>query len=91
MKNSSKYFVRAAMLAVIRLTPISAWSSGPMSPRAIRMKKSTPTARTSGSANGSSISGSVSRDAAARAAATSVAVAPTLDAKSQLSLSVRVI
>ena len=51
------------------------------------MKKSRPTARTNGSANGSSIS--PSRLLSTRCAATMVAVAPTLDARSQLSLSVR--
>ncbi|GJO51948.1 hypothetical protein NJB1604_40350 [Mycobacterium marinum] len=54
-----------------------------------RVKKSTPTARTSGSANLSAIKGLSALVAIARAAATIVAVAPTLVAKSQLSLSVR--
>ncbi|BBX62199.1 hypothetical protein MSAS_13730 [Mycobacterium saskatchewanense] len=54
-----------------------------------RVKKSTPTARTSGSANGSSITGLSALVAIARAAATIVAVAPTLLAKSHVSLSVR--
>ena len=54
-----------------------------------RVKKSTPTARTSGSANGSSINASSALVAIARAAATIVAVAPTLEARSQVSLSVR--
>jgi hypothetical protein len=53
------------------------------------VKKSTPTARTSGSANRLSISGFSAFVAIARAAATIVAVAPTLVAKSQVSLSVR--
>jgi hypothetical protein len=44
-----------------------------------------PTARTSGSAYGSLISGRSARVAIARAAATMVAVAPTLDARSQVS------
>src|SRR6185312_15790357 len=48
-----------------------------------------PTARTNGSANRSSSRGSGSREASARAAATIVAVAPTLEARSQLSPSVR--
>jgi hypothetical protein len=52
------------------------------------VKKFNPTARTSGSANGSLITGLGRRLAAARAAATMVAVAPTLLAKSQLSRSV---
>ncbi len=50
-----------------------------------------PTARTSGAANGSSMSAFGSVLAIARAAATIVAVAPTLDATSQLSVSERVI
>src|ERR1700754_4744294 len=48
-----------------------------------------PTARTNISANGSQITGSVCRLATARAAATSVAVAPTLVLRSQLTSSVR--
>ena len=56
-----------------------------------RVKKSTPTARTNGSANGSLINASSAVVAIARAAATMVAVAPTLDARSQVSFSVRVI
>ncbi|WP_406047295.1 hypothetical protein [Kribbella sp. NBC_00889] len=44
-----------------------------------------PTARTSGSANGSSISRRSVRVAIARAAAAAVAVVPTLDARSQVS------
>ena len=47
-----------------------------------------PTARTSGAANGSSIK--PASDASARWAATMVAVAPTLVARSQLSLSLRI-
>ena len=47
-------------------------------------------ARTSGAANGSLMIGLVASLASARAAATIVAVAPTLEAKSQLSWSVRV-
>jgi hypothetical protein len=53
------------------------------------VKKSTPTARTKGSANWSLITGLSALVAIARAAATMVAVAPTLVAKSQVSLSVR--
>ena len=53
------------------------------------VKKSTPTARTRGAANGSLITGSGAADAIARAAATIVAVAPTLDARSLVSPSVR--
>lgn len=55
------------------------------------MKVCEPTARTSGSAQGSSSSGSGPWDAIARCVATAVAVAPTLDAKSQESLSERAI
>ena len=61
-----------------------------MSPSTTRVKKSMPTARTSGAANGSLMMGSVSSVASARAAATIVAVAPTLEARSQLSVSLRV-
>src|SRR6201991_4630567 len=59
------------------------------SPSIILTKKSTPTARTSGSANGSLISPRGSFVAIARPAAIIVAVAPTLDARSQLSSCVR--
>ena len=55
------------------------------------MKASTPTALTNGSANGSSINGFGPLDAIARRAATAVAVAPTLDARSQLSPSNRLL
>jgi hypothetical protein len=48
-----------------------------------------PTALTNGSAKGSLINGSGLRVATARAAATIVAVAPTLDARSHVSLSAR--
>src|ERR1700722_2161579 len=61
------------------------------SPSIIFVKKSSPTARTSGSANGSLIRPWGSLVAIARPAATSVAVAPTLEARSQLSSSLRVI
>ena len=53
-------------------------------------KKSSPTARTNGAANGSLMIGLGSALASARAAATIVAVAPTLEARSQVSWSVRV-
>jgi hypothetical protein len=53
------------------------------------VRKSTPTARTSGSAKGSSIAPSAV--AMARAAATMVAVVPTLVARSQVSSLVRAI
>ena len=55
----------------------------------MRVKKGCPTARTNGSANRSSSSGSGPREANAREAATIVAVAPTLEARSQLSPSLR--
>jgi hypothetical protein len=48
-----------------------------------------PTAFTNGSANGSSIRWSSLLVATARAAATIVAVGPTLEARSQVSFSVR--
>ena len=54
------------------------------------MKKSRPTARTNGAAKGSLMIGWGSALARARAAATIVAVAPTLEARSQVSWSVRV-
>ena len=66
-------------------------SAGEISPSTTRVKKSMPTARTRGAANGSLMIGSVSSEASARAAATIVAVAPTLEARSQLSVSLRVI
>jgi hypothetical protein len=55
------------------------------SPSIILVKNSTPTARTSGSANGSLIKPRGSLVAIARPAATMVAVAPTLDARSHSS------
>jgi hypothetical protein len=64
-------------------------SRGSSSPPAILAKKSTPTARTSGSANWSLISGFELLVATARAAATMVAVTPTLEARSQVSPSNR--
>jgi hypothetical protein len=71
--------------------PVASGSSslGCSSPLASFVKNSTPTARTRGSANGSSMTGSSALVATARAAATMVAVAPTLEARSQVSLSVR--
>ena len=63
--------------------------AGSISPSTTRVKKSMPTARTSGAANGSLMIGSASSVASARAAATIVAVAPTLEARSQLSVSLR--
>ena len=64
-------------------------STASSSPAAIRVNRSSPTARTNGSANGSEMADRGRLLAAARAAATIVAVAPTLLAKSQVSSSVR--
>jgi hypothetical protein len=72
-------------------TASSSMSAGSSSPAASRAKKSMPTAFTSGSAKGSLISGSSLLVATAGAAATIVAVAPTLEARSQVSLSLRAI
>ena len=95
MKNSSKNLVRTAMLSVIRCHPdrcvVGVEVLGEQFAGGERVKKSTPTARTNGSANGSLINASSAVVAIARAAATIVAVAPTLDARSQVSLSVLVI
>ena len=88
-KKSSKNFVRTAIAVVISAAVDAAPSVRAISPSASLVKKSTPTARTSGAAKGSTISGFDSLLARARAAATIVAVAPTLDATSQLSASVR--
>jgi hypothetical protein len=91
-KKSSKNRVRTAVMSRIRCiphSPLSSTSAGFNSPLASRVKKSTPTARTSGSAKGSLIRGWADRLANARPTATPVAVAPTLEAKSQVSLSVR--
>ena len=92
-KNSSKNLVRTAMLSVMRAiapkdragSSLSSRSAALSSPLASRVSSSTPTARTSGSANGSLISAFSARVAIARAAATMVAVTPTLDARSQVS------
>jgi hypothetical protein len=92
VKNWSKYRVRTATTSAIcctRGTVPSSMSPGCSSPQASRAKKSMPTALTNGSANGSLTSGSGLRVATARAAATIVAVAPTLDAKSHVSSSAR--
>src|SRR5262249_55648337 len=87
-------FVRTAMLSAMRdiapADPVDpSWTSfnsvGSSSPLASRASRSTPTALTNGSANGSLISGRSARVAIARAAATMVAVTPTLDARSQVS------
>jgi hypothetical protein len=91
MKKSSKNRVLTAICSLIVLRFINGSSSLNASPSIIFTKVSTPTARTNGSANGSSRRGSGPWDATARDAATAVAVAPTLDARSQVSLSVRAI
>ncbi|CKU04443.1 Uncharacterised protein [Mycobacterium tuberculosis] len=81
------------MLSIIHRPPV-AWSpmsSSLNSPLASRVNRSMPTARTSGSANGSLIKGFSALLANARAVAIIVAGAPTLEARSQVSLSVRVI
>ena len=67
--------------------PGTSTSAAASSPVAQRVKKLTPTARTSGSAKRSSIKAALV--ARARPAATIVAVAPTLVARSQVSFSVR--
>ena len=88
----SKNRVRTAMPSLSRCA-VKAGSSSDTStsPFIIRIKASTPTALTNGSANGSSINGFGPLDAIARRAATAVAVAPTLDARSQLSPSNRLL
>ena len=95
-KKSSKNRVRAAIPSAKRLIPtgdrpesLASRSAAVNSPDAILVKKSTPTARTRGSAYGSSMTGLSALVATARAAATIVAVAPTLEARSQVSFSVR--
>src|SRR6201999_2334310 len=92
-KNPSKNGVRTLIMLVICCRPHgssgASISAALMSPPAHLARKSIPTARTSGSANGSSITGLSAFVAIARAAATIVAVAPTLEARSQVSLSVR--
>ena len=92
VKKSSKNRVRTAITSVIsRVAAPPSSSDKPIWPSSSRLKKSIPTARTSGSAKGSSMMAFGSLLAIARAAATIVAVAPTLDAMSQLSASARVI
>ena len=91
MKKSSKNRVRTAITSVISRVASPPSSDKPISPSSSRLKKSIPTARTSGSAKGSSMIAFGSLLAIARAAATIVAVAPTLDATSQLSASALVI
>src|ERR1700722_15905052 len=91
-KKGSKNRVRPAIPSASRCG-LNAGSSSvsSISPFIILMKASTPTALTSGSAKGSSIRGLGPFEAIARRAATAVAVAPTLDARSQLSPSVRLV
>ena len=89
MKKSSKNLVRTAITESISPAVAAFSSESGISPSTRRVKNSTPTARTSGAANGSTISGLGSLLASARDAATIVAVAPTLEARSQLSESVR--
>src|ERR1700757_5105793 len=90
VKKESKNRVRTAIPSLSR-RGVNAGSSsaGWISPFIIRMNASTPTAVTSGSAKGSSMSGLGPLDAIARRAATAVAVAPTLDARAPLSPSNR--
>src|SRR5262249_41650223 len=90
----SKYLVRTAiplMIACVRAGDAFAMVEKSISPSIIFTKKSSPTARTSGSANGSLINPRGSLVAIARRAAIIVAVAPTLEARSQLSSCVRAI
>src|SRR6202042_1547925 len=90
VKKLSKNRVRTAIPSASRCEVKAGSSSvSSMSPFIILMKASTPTALTNGSAKGSSIRGLGPLDAIARRAATAVAVAPTLDARSQLSPSWR--
>src|ERR1700691_4513659 len=89
-KKLSKNRVRTAIPSASRCeVKAGSSSASSISPFIILMKASTPTALTKGSAKGSSIRGFGPFDAIARRAATAVAVAPTLDAKSQLSPSYR--
>ncbi|MBB2989892.1 hypothetical protein FHR72_001355 [Mycolicibacterium iranicum] len=91
-RQSSKNLVRTAIPSIIacaRSGEVSGNCDRSISPSTSLVKNSRPTARTSGAAYGSSISGSGSTVAAARAAATIVAVAPTLEARSHESSEVR--
>src|ERR1700731_4580905 len=91
-KKLSKNRVRTAIPSASRCgVNAGSSSASSISPFIILMKASTPTALTSGSAKGSSISGFGPFDAIARRAATAVAVAPKLDARSQLSPSCRLV
>src|ERR1700722_17388635 len=78
-------------MSPIRFIPNSpsSTSAGSNSPLANRVKKTTPTARTSGSAKGSLMSGGLARLANARPTATPVAGGPPLVGRSQVSLSGR--
>jgi hypothetical protein len=91
VRNLSKYRVRAVSRSVICCMPHhepgTSTSAAASSPLAQRVKKSTPTARTRGSAKRSSMR--LALVARALPAATIVAVAPTLVARSQVSSSVR--
>src|ERR1700756_693476 len=90
VKKSSKNRVRTAIPSASRCEVKAGSSSvSSISPFIILMNASTPTALTNGSAKGSSINGLGPLDAIARRAATAVAVAPTLEARSQLSPSCR--
>ena len=89
MKKSSKNLVRTAITSII--VRVASWLARSEPSSSAPVKATTPTARTNSAANGSSISGSSARLASARAAATRVAVTPTLDARSQVSSSVRAI
>src|ERR1700733_8569677 len=89
VKKSSKNLVRTAICSV-RVLRFSIGSSSRLrSPSKMRTNGARPTARTSGSAKGASSSGPGPPGAHARAGATMVAVAPTLEARSQLSSWVR--
>src|SRR5882757_5898984 len=91
MKKSSKKRVRTVICSRIaaRVTSGSVVSAvAVVSPSTSLTKVSMPTARTNGSAHGSSRRASGPWDAIARKAATAVAVAPTLEARSQVSPSV---
>jgi len=93
-KWSSKNLVRtaiSAMFARARSAAPGMRASRSSVPSTILVNTSMPTARTSGAANGSSIRPSGSWLAIARPAATLVAGTPTLDARSQVSFSLRAI
>jgi len=79
-----------SVIACMRTGVMFSIASRSSSPSIILVKKSTPTARTSGSANGSLIRPLGSLVAIARPAATIVAVTPTLEARSHSSSWARV-